>query len=118
LNAEVEVDVNNAENFKVKDAVYLGCFKDASDRALPNSINLAAFNAEAIAVCRLYAEYYDQKIFGLQSGGMCFYGPYNGKYAKHGRGDACNKLCGNSQSGMNCGGEMQSDVYIVSKSQL
>jgi len=110
-----QADENNAENFQVKGAIYLGCFKDKEDRAISaHYFDLVGFGGEVRSVCHSYALYYSRRIYGLQDGRHCFIGLDNGNYAKHGRGDACNKLCDGVQGGINCGGVGQSDVYVVS----
>lgn len=91
-----------------KEFTPLGCYQDASDRALPNHLNLGS-NWSPDECCNR-AKLAGFKFCATQWYGECWAG--NEGYDKHGTGDGCLTACINSPK-EKCGGSFYLSVYAT-----
>lgn len=91
-----------------KEFTPLGCYQDASDRALPNHLNLGS-NWSPDECCNR-AKLAGYKFCATQWYGECWAG--NEGYDKHGTGDGCLTACINSPK-EKCGGSFYLSVYAT-----
>lgn len=85
----------------------VGCFKDASDRALPNFLFDFKKSKIPVELCEEEADARGYKLYGLENS-ECWAGSAGEKYDKHGKSDKCSK--GN-------GGPWALSVYKIGKPQ-
>ena len=92
---------------------YIGCYYDASERALPSfqilDISLGKLAEQCIEKCRSL----NHPFAGLQHKSQCFCGT---TFSRYGKADdpKCNTLCADS-SGRYCGGIWKNSVYKTCK---
>ena len=92
-------------------AIYLGCYVDKDDRALPSDYisRLDMTIERCLTHCRTIGHMYA----GLQNGSGCWCGD---NYNKYGEADEayCNKTCSGNDEQL-CGGEYRNSVVKLSK---
>ena len=87
---------------------YVGCFKDAFDRDLPNLEKLFFVTPKT---CMTRCASTANKFAGLQAGGECWCGKTVGK---HGATSDCLQRC-DADSSFTCGSGFVNDVYFARK---
>ena len=95
-------------------ATFIGCYKDNSDRALPNYPTHS--KEMTVDKCLEHCHSFDQKYAGMQNRNKCFCGDAMTIYDRYGRDDIeyCNTLC-QGDIAQFCGGSWRNSVYILGK---
>jgi WSC domain len=96
-------------------AIYLGCFIDQDQTALPYHLSIPGVNT--IKGCRLSAIIDSDDVFGVRNGDQCSGGTYSLNYDYNANITACTTTCADG-SDVICGGPLANSVYRVSSATV